>query len=436
MIHIFKVPVIALIMISSFISSFKSTLSFIPKRQVHRHNRFFSPLIFTSGTEFSNFATQQNKHHHHLHRQLLKESKYQNQFLSTGVSVSLAGAVASTMAITNDESNKNNTIFCANGSNNNASKILEEFPEETLYHDTYNGITLDTSKLSDEYISDPSQFSSILEKSIEMWTSNEKRGIWINIPSKHSAIVPYCTDLGFEFQYAKNGLLVMTKWLPTDQESRLPHGPTHQVGVGVVVVHPTTGKILVVQEKTGPAAARKLWKMPTGLTDPGEDIIDAAVREAKEETGLECIFDKILCIRQAHGGIFGQSDMFFVCSLKLSSKYNLEEEIPLVPQEEEIELISWMDVKDYANQGLWNESPLYQELNSVLFQAVASANRNDDTSSSTSTSTSTTTTSITAAGTNSKKNHQQEQKSECGLIAKTLPLGFRPGEQTIYTSRL
>lgn len=45
---------------------------------------------------------------------------------------------------------------------------------------------------------------------------------------------------------------------------------THQVGIGALVVHPTSGKMLAVQERTGPAAKRKLWKMPTGLTDPGE----------------------------------------------------------------------------------------------------------------------------------------------------------------------
>ena len=44
------------------------------------------------------------------------------------------------------------------------------------------------------------------------------------------------------------------KWLPEDSESRLPHGPTHQVGIGAIITHPLTGKMLVVQEKSGPAA--------------------------------------------------------------------------------------------------------------------------------------------------------------------------------------
>jgi hypothetical protein len=63
-----------------------------------------------------------------------------------------------------------------------------------------------------------------------------------------------CTNLGFDFQFAEKGQLVLTKWLPTDGESRLPNGPTHQVGIGGLIFHPVTGKMLVVQEKSGPAA--------------------------------------------------------------------------------------------------------------------------------------------------------------------------------------
>ena len=37
-----------------------------------------------------------------------------------------------------------------------------------------------------------------------------------------------------------------------------------------------TGQVLVVQEKFGFA---RFWKLPGGLTDSGEDLADAAVRE-------------------------------------------------------------------------------------------------------------------------------------------------------------
>ena len=60
--------------------------------------------------------------------------------------------------------------------------------------------------------------------------------------------------------------LVLSRWLPTDTPSRLPHGPTHQVGVGVVLLNPLDpSQMLVVRELSGPAAKYNLWKMPTGL---------------------------------------------------------------------------------------------------------------------------------------------------------------------------
>ena len=37
------------------------------------------------------------------------------------------------------------------------------------------------------------------------------------------------------------------------------------------------GKLLLVQEKVGPAAKLNMWKIPTGLVNAGEDIPDAAV---------------------------------------------------------------------------------------------------------------------------------------------------------------
>lgn len=186
-------------------------------------------------------------------------------------------------------------------SNTTTCEQDEVFTEDALKHDTYGGITIDVNSLTppNGTIFDAEAFATKLKKSLEVWKKNGNRGIWINIPIGLSSIVPHCTEMGFDFQYAKSGMLVMTKWLPEETESRLPHGPTHQVGIGAIILHPLSGKMLVVQEKTGPAAKRKLWKMPTGLTDPGEDIIDAAVREAKEETGLDVKFDRIICMRQA-----------------------------------------------------------------------------------------------------------------------------------------
>lgn len=138
------------------------------------------------------------------------------------------------------------------------------FPESSLRLDTYNGVTLDVSKLPPSSCEDAAAFDAHLTKALRIWAAEEKRGIWIRIPTAQSHLIPAITSQGFDFQHAAPGEAVLTKWLPKHSESRLPHGPTHQVGIGALVLHPLTGKMLVVQERTGPAAARKLWKMPTG----------------------------------------------------------------------------------------------------------------------------------------------------------------------------
>ena len=185
---------------------------------------------------------------------------------------------------------------------------LLPFPETSLRHDTYDGVTLDvtsllptpsSSSVERQYyastVADPTSFGIALGRALEIWTGTGRRGIWLKIPTSHSHLItPACAVHGFDFQHAEPGYCVLTRWLPTGGgASRLPDGPTHQIGIGALVIHPVSGKMLAVREKSGPAARAKLWKMPTGLTDPGEDIAAAAVRELKEETGLDCVFDRM-----------------------------------------------------------------------------------------------------------------------------------------------
>jgi len=288
------------------------------------------------------------------------------------------------------------------------------FPETSLKYDTYNGVTLDVTKLTS--IPDSATFGIMLGKALAIWSEVGNKGIWLKIPTAQSHLIgPACTLHGFDFQHAERGYCILTKWLPTSSASRLPHGPTHQVGVGALVVHPTSkNRILAVQERSGPAARAELWKMPTGLTDPGEDIASAAIRELKEETGLDCTFDRILCFRQSHGGLFGRSDVFVVCLCKLAPKYELllerGEDIPLIPQEEEILKAEWIDYDTYANQGLWKGSPLYEEMNRVMMLAVKNNESMND------------------------NNDDGDVNEVHGFVAKELDVGFRPGKQTIYVS--
>ncbi|CAM8900757.1 unnamed protein product [Rhodiola kirilowii] len=102
-------------------------------------------------------------------------------------------------------------------------------------------------------------------------------------------------------------------------------------------------QVLVVQEKLGPLRGLGVWKFPTGAVDEGEDIAAAAVREIKEETGIDAEFVELLAFRECHKYIFRKSDLFFVCMLKpLSSNIKI--------QASEIEAAKWIPIMEYINQ--------------------------------------------------------------------------------------
>lgn len=254
---------------------------------------------------------------------------------------------------------------------------LPPFDESVLTFDYYNGVTLHLDNLlSNDTVNEEEEaatFAQNLHQAMNFWKAEQRKGIWVHVPASKSHLVPHCVKEGFNFHFVKESVLVMSQWLPKDRPSKLPFGPTHQVGVGAVVFNPKDpSQMLVVQEKNGPAAKWKLWKMPTGLLDPGEDIPEAASRELLEETGLEGEMDGILCFRQAHRPS-SVSDLFFVCHLTLKNS-----EVQWKPQEDEIADIQWMSVEDYCGQERWQGSQLYETLNDSIRKASQKAQESGD----------------------------------------------------------
>ncbi|XP_004748017.1 nucleoside diphosphate-linked moiety X motif 6 isoform X2 [Mustela putorius furo] len=101
-----------------------------------------------------------------------------------------------------------------------------------------------------------------------------------------------------------------------------------------------TGKILVVQDRN---KLKNMWKFPGGLSEPGEDIGDTAVREVFEETGIRSEFRSLLSLRQQHTnpGAFGKSDMYIICRLKPHS-------FTIDFCQHECLRCEWMDLSDLA----------------------------------------------------------------------------------------
>lgn len=251
--------VVVVVMIGSLISSIKSAKSFSSFSRLSSDfgNAGFHKRSLSSGI-IARFAMEGNKGN------MFNEYTQQTKKNATSLLIpSMAAMSTLTVAASLINEKSNNSTQCQPNNDHNKydnAQPNQAFPEELLFHDTYNGVTVDLSKFpkDNSYISpnNVEPFLSTLIDSLQQWKENGKRGIWIHIPTEYSMVIPKCIELGFDFQFAKNGLLVLTKWLPHDQESKLPHGPTHQIGVGVIIIHPITKKMLVVQEKTGPAAGK------------------------------------------------------------------------------------------------------------------------------------------------------------------------------------
>jgi ADP-ribose pyrophosphatase YjhB (NUDIX family) len=173
------------------------------------------------------------------------------------------------------------------------------------------GVIIDASALP----ADAGAFGAALDASLARWLASGKRGVWLKLPLASAGLVPTAAARGFDFHHAERGHVMMTRWLPRDAQSTLPPNASHQVGVGAFVVN-GRGEVLVVQEANGPLKGKGVYKMPTGLVHAGEDIIDAAVREVAEETGIVATPDAVIAVRQAHNFAFGKSDAFFCVGMR------------------------------------------------------------------------------------------------------------------------
>ena len=198
---------------------------------------------------------------------------------------------------------------------------------------------------------------------MKQWRAEGKRGIWLKIPTSRAALIAPAVEQGFGFHHAEPSYLMLTNWLPVGEKSPLPPNASHQVGVGAFVLN-ESGKLLLVQEAVGPLKGKGLWKIPTGLVEAGEDLPEAAIRELREETGIEAEFQSVVAFRHAHGFMSGKSDLFFVCILRAMSS-----QITIQPSE--IAAAKWGDVDELLEQKPYpKDMPVWDRMYSLARDAT------------------------------------------------------------------
>lgn len=201
--------------------------------------------------------------------------------------------------------------------------------------DAYGGVTVVVRELGP-----PEAFEVALAAALTRWRRDGVRGVWLEVPAALVKYLPVALEHGFTLHGGDATHVLCCAWLPGG-ESPLPPGPTRQVGVGAVVTD-RAGRILLVQEAVGPATGK--WKLPTGLCEANEDVGAAAVRELREETGLDCEFREVLAVRHSHGFHRGVSDVFFCVRCEA-----VDEDAALTPQAGEIARVEWRPLADAHN---------------------------------------------------------------------------------------
>ncbi|KAL0919724.1 hypothetical protein M5K25_011839 [Dendrobium thyrsiflorum] len=192
-------------------------------------------------------------------------------------------------------------------------------------------------------------FLSLLRPSISKWRQQGKRGVWLKLPIEHANLVQPAVEEGFWYHHAEPSYLMLVYWIPSSKNT-LPVNATHRVGVGAFVINQKR-EVLAVQEKSGKLSGSGYWKLPTGVIEHGEDIFAGAVREVKEETGIDAEFVEVLAFRQSHMAFFDKSDLFFVCLMNPLS-------FDIQKQESEIEAAQWMPIEEFASQPIVHKHEL------------------------------------------------------------------------------
>jgi len=112
------------------------------------------------------------------------------------------------------------------------------------------------------------------------------------------------------------------------------------IGLGAIVAIVEGRKVLLTQREDF-----EVWCLPGGQVDPGESVAQTAIREAKEETGLDVELQRLVGIysRLEHGG--NNVHLVLFAAKPVGGT--------LHPQVEEVLALNFFDVDDLPDEMVW-----------------------------------------------------------------------------------
>ncbi|XP_041023174.1 nudix hydrolase 2-like [Juglans microcarpa x Juglans regia] len=231
----------------------------------------------------------------------------------------------------------------------------------TAVNDEFGGVIVEMAP--QQHPMDAAAFGSVLRASIYHWREQGKKGVWLKLPIELVNLVEPAVKVGFWYHHAEPTYLMLAYWIPGGVHT-LPANASHRVSIGAFIMNDKK-EVLVVQEKNGAFPGTEVWKFPKGAVDEGEDIFATAVREVKEETGVDSEFVEVLAFRQSHKFFFEKSDLFFICMMRPLS-------FDIQKQESEIHAAEWMPFEEYAAQPFVQREELMKYINSIFLEKIDS----------------------------------------------------------------